>query len=435
MVQAVAAPTVVERDDHAGHRVEENPEHHHHEPHHQGDRAHGVALGAQIELLVQRRAARKVVAVVPELALEDLADGGDGLDFVVELVVVVREPRDDDREAPVGREDVADVELVGERAPSYRGQRRRVDRLLDELADFERVVATVDRLDVGEAEDFLDVRRLLDGARGAIDLCEHFRREDVVGFDAGHDDLVAGERVEEAAVCDQRGIVVDEPDLDRVVEARFRKHADGERRDRREDDEDRLAVTEADPRPAVYQAFDQSRVPRNAAERRPRGCHSGRATASPTVRRCRVLRARMLTRVDHLVVAVEDLERATETYGRLLGLLPSWRGVHPDAGSANTLFRLSNTYVELLAPDGDAPFADFLRDHLEAHGEGPLAIAFGTDDASAAHATLRARGISAPDPDSGSGLEQTTSAVCGNGRASCCRRRRRAAYRSSSSST
>ena len=115
--------------------------------------------------------------------------------------------------------------------------------------------------------------------------------------------------------------------------------------------------------------------------------------------------------MDHLVVAVEDLDRATDTYRGLLGLAPSWRGIHPDFGSANTLFRVANTYVELLAPEGDAPFADFLRDHLEQSGEGPLSIAFGTDDANAAATTLRERGIAAEDPTLGNGRESTSGVV------------------------
>ncbi len=115
--------------------------------------------------------------------------------------------------------------------------------------------------------------------------------------------------------------------------------------------------------------------------------------------------------MDHLIVAVEDLDRATDTYRGLLGLEPSWRGVHAETGTGNTLFRVANTYVELLAPEGDAPFADFLRDHLEQVGEGPLSIAFGTADASAAAATLRERGIAAPDPTLGSGRESTGGVV------------------------
>ena len=39
---------------------------------------------------------------------------------------------------------------------------------------------------------------------------------------------------------------------------------------------------------------------------------------------------------------------AMDLYGRLLGRRPSWRGEHPGYGTANTLFRLDNTYLELL---------------------------------------------------------------------------------------
>lgn len=107
----------------------------------------------------------------------------------------------------------------------------------------------------------------------------------------------------------------------------------------------------------------------------------------------------MIQCVDHVVVAVRDLAAASATYGKLLGLTPSWRGVHPDFGTANTLFRLANSYLELLAPDGGGVVADALRGHLEERGEGPLALAFGTTDAAAAAATLRTRGMPAPDPD------------------------------------
>src|SRR5512139_3521110 len=111
----------------------------------------------------------------------------------------------------------------------------------------------------------------------------------------------------------------------------------------------------------------------------------------------------MITCVDHVVVAVRDLDAASATYGKLLGLRPSWRGAHPDFGTANTLFRLANTYLELLAPDGDGLVADTLRAYLDERGEGPLALAFGTTDAAVAAATLRARGMPAPDPDAESG--------------------------------
>lgn len=113
----------------------------------------------------------------------------------------------------------------------------------------------------------------------------------------------------------------------------------------------------------------------------------------------------MLTSLDHLVVAVRDLDAATATYGALLGRRPSWRGVHAGWGTANTLFRLDNTYLELLSPAGDGALAEMVRSDLERDGEGPWALAFGTPDAEACAAALRERGLAAAAPVDGSGRD------------------------------
>src|SRR5512144_787441 len=118
----------------------------------------------------------------------------------------------------------------------------------------------------------------------------------------------------------------------------------------------------------------------------------------------------MLTRLDHLVIAVRDLAAATATYAALLGRDPSWRGVHSGWGTANTLFRLDNTYLELLGEAGPGPFGDLLRDHLRAHGEGPFALAFGTADADACAAALRTHGLAALDPADGGGRDSVSGA-------------------------
>ena len=50
-------------------------------------------------------------------------------------------------------------------------------------------------------------------------------------------------------------------------------------------------------------------------------------------------------------------------YVALLGRGPSWHGRHPAFGTRNVLFRLANTYVELLAPDvPGGPLADVVVD-------------------------------------------------------------------------
>lgn len=118
----------------------------------------------------------------------------------------------------------------------------------------------------------------------------------------------------------------------------------------------------------------------------------------------------LLTALDHAVIAVADLDAATAAYARLYGRRPSWRGSHAEWGTANALFRLANTYVELLAPAGDGPVGEHLRAHLARHGEGPYALAFATADAEACATTLRARGIAATDPVAGSGREATSGA-------------------------
>jgi len=100
-----------------------------------------------------------------------------------------------------------------------------------------------------------------------------------------------------------------------------------------------------------------------------------------------------LESLDHVIVAVRDLEAATRTWSRLLGRRPSWLGEHAGAGSRNALFRLENTYLELLAPEGPGAVGDALRGWLAARGEGLLGLAFGATDAEACRARLAAAGL------------------------------------------
>ncbi len=119
----------------------------------------------------------------------------------------------------------------------------------------------------------------------------------------------------------------------------------------------------------------------------------------------------MLTSLDHVIFAVRDLDAATGTYTRLLGREPSWRGSHPRLGSANTLFRLERSYLELLAPAGEGLAGDMLRAQLDTHGEGLWGLAFGTDDAAACAKMLRERGLPASDPVDGEGRDERTGAL------------------------
>ena len=99
----------------------------------------------------------------------------------------------------------------------------------------------------------------------------------------------------------------------------------------------------------------------------------------------------MLTSLDHFVIAVRDLPAAVRSYTQLLGRAPTWRGEHPALGTENALFRLENTYLELLAPAAGA--GRWLSEWLATHGEGVFALAFATPDAEAFRAHAEARGL------------------------------------------
>lgn len=117
--------------------------------------------------------------------------------------------------------------------------------------------------------------------------------------------------------------------------------------------------------------------------------------------------------LDHVVIAVRDLGAARESYTALLGRSPSWSGRHPAYGTENVLYRLENTYVELLSPRGDAApgsWGERLLAHLARGGDGLWAIAIGTADLDARVAILRARGLPVADPAPGEGEDLDTGA-------------------------
>ncbi len=118
----------------------------------------------------------------------------------------------------------------------------------------------------------------------------------------------------------------------------------------------------------------------------------------------------MKTSIDHIIIAVSDLAEASAEYSALLGRQPSWRGAHPDYGTANTLFKLDNTYIELLAADGDGMAADIVNGILGQRGPCLGGLVFGTEDAQAFIAHARSAGLPASDPMPGHGKDEQTGA-------------------------
>ena len=118
-------------------------------------------------------------------------------------------------------------------------------------------------------------------------------------------------------------------------------------------------------------------------------------------------------RLDHVVIAVHNLEAATQDYNALLGRRPSWQGSHPTYGTRNTLYRIDNTYVELLAlaeVPGRETWAAELTRFLAERGEGLYALALGTSDADAAAREARKRGLQVVDPADGAGIDELSGA-------------------------
>ncbi|MEL0138647.1 MAG: VOC family protein, partial [Halieaceae bacterium] len=118
----------------------------------------------------------------------------------------------------------------------------------------------------------------------------------------------------------------------------------------------------------------------------------------------------MSTTIDHIIIAVTDLPAASAEYAALLGRSPSWQGSHPDYGTANTLFKLSNTYIELLAPCGEGLATGQINAVLDGRDACLGGLVFGTTDADAFIAHARAQGLAASDPVPGHGVDANTGA-------------------------
>lgn len=94
--------------------------------------------------------------------------------------------------------------------------------------------------------------------------------------------------------------------------------------------------------------------------------------------------------IDHVGIAVHDLETAVERYRRTLGLEPAHRERLDDQGVEEAMFAVGNSYVQLLGALGpDTPIGRF----LQRRGPGLHHVGYRVDDVAATLAHLRAEGI------------------------------------------
>jgi catechol 2,3-dioxygenase-like lactoylglutathione lyase family enzyme len=100
----------------------------------------------------------------------------------------------------------------------------------------------------------------------------------------------------------------------------------------------------------------------------------------------------MIVGLDHVAVAVVDLDAAVDIYRRLLGVEPDFED---GAGARRAWFRFPNMALELIAPDGEGAAGDRVRAQLDASGEGVWAMAFAVQDLEAATRLFTRRGLRA----------------------------------------
>jgi methylmalonyl-CoA epimerase len=113
----------------------------------------------------------------------------------------------------------------------------------------------------------------------------------------------------------------------------------------------------------------------------------------------------LLTEIDHVAIAVRDLDAAAAWYESVLGATVVHREVVATDGVEEALVAVAESFVQLLTPTrDDSPVAKFLA----ARGEGLHHVAFRVDDCAQALAAVRAKGYRTVDEVPRPGSRGTT---------------------------
>jgi methylmalonyl-CoA epimerase len=113
----------------------------------------------------------------------------------------------------------------------------------------------------------------------------------------------------------------------------------------------------------------------------------------------------MLTEVDHVAIAVRDLDSAIGWYAEAFGAAVVHREVVERDGVEEALLQVADSYVQLLTPiRGDSPVAKY----LETKGEGLHHVGYRVDDCAAALEQAVEAGARAIDREPRPGSRGTT---------------------------
>lgn len=112
----------------------------------------------------------------------------------------------------------------------------------------------------------------------------------------------------------------------------------------------------------------------------------------------------MLGRIDHVGVAVEDMEDALRLYRESLGLALAHRETVQEQGVDAALLDVGEGHVELLAPlSADTPVGRY----LERRGPGLHHVAYAVEDIDAALAAARQAGLRLLDESPRTGIRNS----------------------------
>ena len=113
----------------------------------------------------------------------------------------------------------------------------------------------------------------------------------------------------------------------------------------------------------------------------------------------------LLTEIDHVAIAVHDLEQAISFYEAAFGATVAHREIVEHDGVEEALVKVAESYVQLTAAiREDSPVAKF----LEKRGEGIHHIGYRVDDCAAALKSMVAAGATAIDAEPRPGSRGTT---------------------------
>jgi Glyoxalase-like domain len=109
----------------------------------------------------------------------------------------------------------------------------------------------------------------------------------------------------------------------------------------------------------------------------------------------------MLTAIDHIIIGVNNLDKAATQFSQKLGLAVSGGGIHPTGGTANRIIVIGDTYLELIAIHNPAEAQESMLDRLAIH-EGYLNFVLASNDIKAESKAMIKRGIPILGPTPGS---------------------------------